>query len=55
MEARSKMIETVSAIAGNSKMGMTVGDALALTNKTLKQRRTKRKSAKAARKRNRSR
>ena len=53
MEIHSKMLDTVSAIAGNSKYGMTVGEALQLTEKTLDHRKGKRKAQKAARKRNR--
>lgn len=53
MEVRSKMLSTVNAIAGNSKMGMTVAEAMSLTEKTLDKRRSKRKAQRAARKKNR--
>lgn len=54
-EVYSKMIPTVTSIAGNSRLGMTIEDALNLTEKTLVKRKKKRQSAKAARKRNRGR
>lgn len=53
MEVRSKMLGTVNPIAGESKSGMLLTDALALTEKVLKQRKAKRRAASAARKRNR--
>lgn len=53
MEVRAKMLTTVHAIAGKSKSGMLLTDALTLTEKTLKQRKAKRRAQRAARKRNR--
>ncbi len=53
MEIQSKLIQTVTPIAGNSRMGMTIQDGLTLTEKTLKARRAKRKAQRAARKKNR--
>ncbi len=53
MEVYSKMLSTVTPIAGNSRLGMTVEQGINLTEKTLAKRKAKRRSAKAARKRNR--
>ena len=53
IEVRAKMMRTVNPIAGNSKLGMTVADALSLTEAELAKRKARQRAQKAARKRNR--